>query len=560
MVIQKFNKLIRNKWIWGAFAVAISAFFAFDFLVADIGRKDENKSDRAGTIGGEPVDLKKMEVFRQESSNFGKSHYDSETLDRMAREKYAENLVVEKNGLTVANDELKAWLSAIPAFRDQSGAFSYDQYKAILAQQGMTPEQFELNMRHQMEGGRIGAVLQGAAWASPNEREHVVACLSDEVTVRVASFELDKKEADAVTVDDYGWYTNNTESLKLPERVMVRYVRFDATNSPAYKAVTDADVAAFYDELTNAVVAANQSMESVADEYKKYVTETNDVSEAKPFDSIKAMIRLDLRKPRVEDALESYVESWTADLSGRRKTIDELAAAAGLSVVTSGYFAVSSFSALNKYQQKFLKSTGAYFRGARESEVLDEVSRLDPESPEYWFGIVTSTVGTGSGWIFERVDLQPEGYLPTFEEAKDVLHEYALADRQAEVFKQKVEAIAEQGPAAVLATEKVSTNIVIKAAQVGQLPPELAKFQNSLVAAAINLYPGDTRESVSEFTLPQGGSDRTHAILVVCTDRVQGDPADREKAAAQASGMVNGAEMQRLGQSWREWNLKRLQK
>ena len=36
MVIQKFNKLIRNKWIWGVFAVAISAFFAFDFLIADL--------------------------------------------------------------------------------------------------------------------------------------------------------------------------------------------------------------------------------------------------------------------------------------------------------------------------------------------------------------------------------------------------------------------------------------------------------------------------------------------------------------------------------------------
>ena len=36
MVIQKFNKIIRNKWIWGAFAVAISAFFAFDFLIMKI--------------------------------------------------------------------------------------------------------------------------------------------------------------------------------------------------------------------------------------------------------------------------------------------------------------------------------------------------------------------------------------------------------------------------------------------------------------------------------------------------------------------------------------------
>ena len=36
MVILQFNRLIRNKWIWGVFAVAISAFFAFDFLIADL--------------------------------------------------------------------------------------------------------------------------------------------------------------------------------------------------------------------------------------------------------------------------------------------------------------------------------------------------------------------------------------------------------------------------------------------------------------------------------------------------------------------------------------------
>ena len=32
MVIHHFNRIIRNKWIWGVFAVAISVFFAFDFL------------------------------------------------------------------------------------------------------------------------------------------------------------------------------------------------------------------------------------------------------------------------------------------------------------------------------------------------------------------------------------------------------------------------------------------------------------------------------------------------------------------------------------------------
>ena len=40
MVIHQFNKLIRNKWVWGAFAIAISAFFAFDFLLDDLQRDD----------------------------------------------------------------------------------------------------------------------------------------------------------------------------------------------------------------------------------------------------------------------------------------------------------------------------------------------------------------------------------------------------------------------------------------------------------------------------------------------------------------------------------------
>ena len=52
MVIHQFNKLIRNKWVWGVFAVAISAFFALDVLVADLNRSssDDRSSSGAGTL------------------------------------------------------------------------------------------------------------------------------------------------------------------------------------------------------------------------------------------------------------------------------------------------------------------------------------------------------------------------------------------------------------------------------------------------------------------------------------------------------------------------------
>ena len=67
MVIHQFNKLIRNKWVWGVFAVAISAFFAFDFLVADLNdRSPETDGGEAGTLAGEKVNAKTFTALAEE--------------------------------------------------------------------------------------------------------------------------------------------------------------------------------------------------------------------------------------------------------------------------------------------------------------------------------------------------------------------------------------------------------------------------------------------------------------------------------------------------------------
>ena len=77
MVIQKFNKLIRNKWLWGAFAIAISAFFAFDFLIADLGSdsRPESSGD-AGTLAGKSVDPKLFSALAEEVRGFGRGPRD----------------------------------------------------------------------------------------------------------------------------------------------------------------------------------------------------------------------------------------------------------------------------------------------------------------------------------------------------------------------------------------------------------------------------------------------------------------------------------------------------
>ena len=55
MVIHHFNRLIKNKWVWGAFAVAISVFFAFDFLFRGDSDGGRSSSGAAGKLGGKDV-------------------------------------------------------------------------------------------------------------------------------------------------------------------------------------------------------------------------------------------------------------------------------------------------------------------------------------------------------------------------------------------------------------------------------------------------------------------------------------------------------------------------
>ena len=74
MVIHQFNRIIRNKWIWGAFAIAISAFFAFDFLLAG-GDARENRAS-VGELNGEEVPASRFSRFAEDARGFDLGRFD----------------------------------------------------------------------------------------------------------------------------------------------------------------------------------------------------------------------------------------------------------------------------------------------------------------------------------------------------------------------------------------------------------------------------------------------------------------------------------------------------
>ena len=125
MVILQFNKLIRNKWVWGAFAIAISAFFCLeDVILRD---REERAAGDAGKLAGEAVDAKLFDAIVSDLRGLGRNRdWKTETseINRQAWENYAALHVAGQNGIEATDAEVMAAIRRDPTFA-VNGAFSF---------------------------------------------------------------------------------------------------------------------------------------------------------------------------------------------------------------------------------------------------------------------------------------------------------------------------------------------------------------------------------------------------------------------------------------------------
>lgn len=532
MVIQKFNKLIRNKWIWGVFAVAISAFFAFDFLIADLNApSDRGGGSGAGTIAGEKVDAALFEALADDVRGIGRNRdwkTDQAEVNRAAWENYAALLVAERAGISVSDDEVSEMIRRDPSFQ-QNGAFSFPLYSALLADNSITPERFEASLKRRMTLARLAqSVLGAATWCSPMELDQAVADMTDTYTVRVASFRQERKDAEAVKLDDEGlrkWYDANTNSIALPERFKLRMVRYDATatNVLARMTVTEDEMRDRYDVTSD----------------KYTVTDTNGVERVKDFEEVKDRIERELRQIAAVEFFRTNLNAraYGAKAADGASRLDEIAKEDGQKVETTGFISVEG-----PQVDGFMTRTSLLFPGV---ENLDEtLAELDSSSEDLRYGVIASD---RTVWLVEKDEVSP-AHVPTFEEAKDAIRPRALRDARADAFKASVEALAAKGTNELFAAAKeVTTNLTFSVTDLRQ-----GEFddQLSVVRAAMKTMKGE----LSEFT----PTSPSRGIVVYCVDRVPGDAAKAMLVKSQVRGEVSSLQLRQVPDAWKKWNLERM--
>ena len=533
MVILQFNKLIRNKWIWGVFAIIVGGAFAFDFLVDDLLRDD--KGDRGdassvGTLGGENVPASLFRDITEELRGFGQNRdwrRKSSEVNREAWEICAMLEAARRNGLEATDTEVAKAIRSDRSFQ-KNGQFSFALYQGLLRENSLTPERFEQFLKRRLTMSKIAESGAGSAvWASPMEVEQAVNDMTDSFTVKVARFAEDKKEADAVKLDEEGlkkWYDEHAKSLELPERIKLRMVAFDATD-------------------TNVLAKMVVSEDALRDHYDvtvdKYTsTDTNGVETVKKFEEVRDLVDKEVRQV---EAVEYFVTNLNSRVYGvkaaeGKSRLDEIAAEEGRKVVTTDWFAPDG-----TYKEGFMKRAYQICPGA---QTLNEVvAELDSDSEDLRYGVVRSD---RTVWLVEKVETSP-AHVPTFEEAKEIVRPRALDAAKADAFKAKVESVAKKGVDAVLASGNVSTNITFAVCDLnsGAFPD-----QNAIAGAAIKLRKGE----ISEFT----STGKGRGLLVVCEDRVPGDAAKAQIWKLQVRGSAEALQRRQIPEAWQKWNLERL--
>ena len=526
MVIHQFNKLIRNKWVWGAFAVVVSAAFCFDDLFTSRDR-EERVQGSAGTLGGKNVNSSEFNAIAEDVRGLGKNRdwkRAASDVNRAAWETIAALRVAKANGIEATPAEVQQVIRSDRAF-NVNGAFSFKAYQYLLREIGMTPERFEEYLKRQLTVKRVTEdVLESAAWISPMELDRGVADMTDVFTVKIAKFTQTKEEAAAVKLDDAGlkkWYDENTNSIALPERVKIRYVKYSANDAKvlAKMTVTDDEMHDYYD----------------ANSEKWTTTDTNGVEQVKKFEEVKDEVEKELRKIAAVQYFETNLttRAYGVKAAEGKSRLDEIAAEDGAKVAVSDYFTIEGM-----YVEGFMKRPATLFPGA--DGLLDAVAQLDPESEDLRYGVV---LGKDAAWLIERAEVS-KAHVPTFEEAKDVIRPRALEAAKADAFKAKVEAIAKKGFDEVAKLKDVSTNYVFS---VSDMTPGMFTDQYAVAGAVRKLAKGE----VSEFT--KTGKDT--AVLVLCVDRVEGDATKAVLLKNQVREQLAMLQRRQLPEAWMKWNL-----
>lgn len=150
--------------------------------------------------------------------------------------------------LSVADNELITTIQKIPAFQN-NGVFAQDQYRAVLARNNSTPEQFEQSYREELAVDKLRRLILNGVVASEEEALAWYESNNAQVSLDYIKFspakygDMDPSEEELAT-----YFKENEETYRTAPQIKARYLHFDPKDYTSLVSVDDDAVKQYYND------------------------------------------------------------------------------------------------------------------------------------------------------------------------------------------------------------------------------------------------------------------------------------------------------------------------
>ena len=388
-------------------------------------------------------------------------------LDQMINEELLVQ-VAEEAGLAVSNQDLAAQIRAMPAF-EVDGEFNTDVYMQRLQAQGLTPEQFERDMRLAMVLDQFPTAIASSAIATSWEISDY-ARLQDQTrafSAIVVKAQPDP-EAQIAEEDIQAWYDAHPADYMSQEQVVINYVELDAADLGGAVDVSEDQLRARFEEQQGRFITPEARLAS------HILIEVDPDAPQVDVEAARALAEELAERARAGEDFATLAEEYSQDLGSAAQGGD-------LGWIEPGYM-VQSFE-----------------------EGLYELTMEHP---------ISDPVQSRFGWhVIELRDIRPaEGM--TFTEARDTL----LSEFEAEDAERR---FIEQADRLIDIIYEDPTTLDAAADELGLPVLEAGPFGRDGAAEGIAANPEVVKAAFSDLVLGQGSvSDpvdlgENHIVLVL---------------------------------------------
>jgi hypothetical protein len=362
-LIGKFNRLIRNRTLWGAFAVLVSVSFVGAFSQTDGCMGPTSLG--AGRIFGETISRQQFYAARHFAQGLrpagGLSDEEFENLEQATWQRLAALRWAEKLDIFVSDDELNREIRRVPMFNREGTPWDGKYYRRIVRDQyGVSTSMFEEFLRQAIVLERMSHLLNLSVWVTPSETLNELRNWTDVFSLQYAVLRTDElAKFEDVTLDrQKDFYESHPDLFMEPEALRVRYVAFPVEAYLSDEPVDEAQVAAYYQAHGERLYG---------------VKGTNGVAVTPPLDEVREKIEAELKRG--------------AALAQARKEATDLVMALAPSRYSAGlpWDEAVQRKSLNVHTSEFFSAGQSVPGLAMASDLLDTAFSLVPDEPTRYF-------------------------------------------------------------------------------------------------------------------------------------------------------------------------------